>query len=167
MELHFFALRKWNGLNCIIWLEVSFTSGLGFGYVSTRNMAAELPVMFDVFGGWLGKRLFRRKRQWFHVCGCCSFHICKQKLSKWWWRILLMNLKLFFKDMNCLKRRRCLPLCPLTWNPLKEIIHFSDQVNELQLPCPWNQWKHWTKRLWWLGAKCDRLHFFEDLPIWT
>ena len=41
MELHFFALRKWNRLNHIICSEVSVTRGLWSGYVSTRNMVAD------------------------------------------------------------------------------------------------------------------------------
>ena len=41
MELHFFALRKWNRLNHNICSEVSVTRGLWSGYVSTRNMVAD------------------------------------------------------------------------------------------------------------------------------
>lgn len=36
-------------------------------------------------------------------------------------------------------------------------VYSNNQVNELQLPCHWNQGKHWAK--WqWLGAKCSHLH---------
>ena len=59
MELHFLALRKRKGLNRIIWWEVSDASGPGSGYVSTRNMAAELPVMIDVLAEDLENKFFR------------------------------------------------------------------------------------------------------------
>ena len=58
MELHFFALKKRSGLNRIIRWEVSDASGPGSGYVSIRNMAAELPVMLDVLADDLENNFF-------------------------------------------------------------------------------------------------------------
>ena len=46
----FFPLRKRNRLNCIIWSEFSDASepGVWVHIMSTRNMAAELPLVLDV-----------------------------------------------------------------------------------------------------------------------
>ena len=53
MELHFFPLRERNRLNCSISLEVSDANRPGSGYISTRNMVAELPVVLDVLSDGL------------------------------------------------------------------------------------------------------------------
>ena len=60
IELHFFPLRKRNRLNCIIWSEVSDTSGPGSRYISaTRNMAAELHVVLEVLSDDLENYFFQ------------------------------------------------------------------------------------------------------------
>ena len=46
--LHTFALRKGHGLSHIIQLQVLVTIWPGSGYVSTRNMAPELPIVLEV-----------------------------------------------------------------------------------------------------------------------
>ena len=43
-----FPTKKRNRLNRTIWSEVSDASWPGSGYISTRNKAAELPVVLDV-----------------------------------------------------------------------------------------------------------------------
>lgn len=58
MELHFFALSKRYGLNRTILLEVPDGSGPGSWYVSTTNMAAELPVALDVLADDLENDFF-------------------------------------------------------------------------------------------------------------
>ena len=55
MELRYFPLRKRNRLNRIIRSEVSDACGPGSGYISTRNMVAELPVVLDVSSNDLEK----------------------------------------------------------------------------------------------------------------
>lgn len=103
MELHFFALRKRNGLNRIIWSAVSDASGPGTGYVPTKNMAAELPVELRHFRG---KWFFWRRRRRFHLFGCCSIYIYKEKFESipwiYWATIATLPMR---KDTHCIKER--------------------------------------------------------------
>ena len=48
VKLHFLNLSKRDRSGRIIRSEVSDTSEPGSGYISTRNMAAELPEVLDV-----------------------------------------------------------------------------------------------------------------------
>ena len=55
------------------------TSGPGSGYVSIRNMAAELPLMLDVLTDDWENYFFEKKVDDNFMLSCCSIHIFKVK----------------------------------------------------------------------------------------
>ena len=55
------------------------TNGPGSGYVSIRNMAAELPLMLDVLTDDWENDFFEKKVDDNFMFSCCSIHIFKVK----------------------------------------------------------------------------------------
>ena len=73
MELHFLILSKRDGLSRrIIWSEVSDASEPGYGYISTRNMAAELPEVLDFSSDDLHNYLFGKENDFIYLVAAAS-----------------------------------------------------------------------------------------------